>query len=356
LDRLLNSSTPGFVKVSWLWVAVAALECNSATPAAPHASEHSVAPSAPPAAEAATGSAAPAAPAASAAPSGAPSAAVAAPASDAGADAALAIDVRDDMLLVPAGTFTMGADNEGEMDERPAHRVTLPAFLLDITPVTNDKYQECVAAGVCRPYNPLTSSRLMNNQSRVFHRPAHPVVGVSWFDAKTYCEWRGKRLPREAEWERAARGNDNRRYAWGDENPDPKRHGCFGGQATTQPVGSFPEGKGAFGHLDLTGNVWEWQADEYDPLAYQRPTADRGIAGTCEQIKAAQDELRRQGKQGYTGSNPIPVECERVLRGGAYNYPLKGLRNSNRVHHPPSWRIAVAGFRCAKDATPPSAH
>jgi len=192
----------------------------------------------------------------------------------------------------------------------------------------------------------------MNGMGRVFHRPQHPVVGVSWFDAKTYCEWRDKRLPREAEWERAARGDDQRRYAWGNEPPDPKRHGCFGGQATTQPVGSFPEGKGAFGHLDLNGNVWEWQQDAYDPFAYRRDTADRGIPGTCEQILETQEKLRREGKQGYTGSNPIPTICERVLRGGAYNYRVGGLRNSNRVHHPPKWRIAVAGFRCAKDVAP----
>jgi len=255
------------------------------------------------------------------------------------------------MLLVPAGTFVMGADDEGEMDERPAHPVTLPAFFLDITAVTNAEYDECVKAKVCQPYNPLTNSRLMNGQSHVFHRPAHPVVGVSWFDARTYCDWRGKRLPREAEFERAARGDDHRRYAWGNEPPDPKRHGCFGGQATTQPVGSFPDGKGPFGHLDLNGNVWEWQEDAYDPMAYHRATADRGVPGSCEEILKTQNQLRRDGKQGYTGSNPIPTQCERVLRGGAYNYKLAGLRNSNRVHHPGTWRIAVAGFRCAQDAS-----
>ena len=73
------------------------------------------------------------------------------------------------------------------------------------------------------------------------------------------------------------------------------------------------------------------------------------MPGTCEEILVAQDELRRQKKQGYTGSNPIPKECERVLRGGAFNYRPKGLRASNRVHHPGGWRILVAGFRCAKD-------
>ena len=257
--------------------------------------------------------------------------------------------VPDGMLFVAPGTFRMGSDDEGEHDERPAHAVTVPAFLLDRTEVTNAAYLECVKAGVCKPYDSLRHSRLTRGRPEAFHLPEHPVVGVSWFDAKQYCAWRGRRLPREAEWERAARGDDDRRYVWGNEPPDPTRHGVFGGQPSTAKVGSFPGGRGAYGHLDLAGNVWEWQEDEYDPYAYRRPGAERGIPGSCDQILATQDELRRQGKQGFTGKNPIPVECERVLRGGAYNYGAGGLRNSNRVHHPPSWRLAVAGFRCAGD-------
>lgn len=259
--------------------------------------------------------------------------------------------VPEDMLLVPGGTFRMGADDEGQLDERPAHEVTVGAFLLDRTEVTNEKYLECVRAGACAMYDSLGSSRLTRGHPERFHLPNKPVVGVSWFDAQSYCAFKGRRLPTEAEWERAARGDDDRRYAWGNERPDPKRHGVFGGQAATRDVGSFPEGKGPFGHLDLAGNVWEWVADEYDPYAYRRPGAARGEPGSCEQIKAAQDELRRLGKQGYTGNNPIPFECERVLRGGAYNYRADGLRNSNRVHHPGAFRMAVAGFRCALDAS-----
>jgi formylglycine-generating enzyme required for sulfatase activity len=243
----------------------------------------------------------------------------------------------------------MGADHEGEMDERPRHGVTLRAFLLDTTEVTNAAYLECVRAGSCAMYDSLQGSRLTNGHPELFHRASHPVVGVSWFDAERYCGWKGKRLPSEAEWERAARGDDDRRYVWGNDDPDPSRHGAFAGRASTAPVGSYPEGKAAFGHLDLAGNVWEWMRDEYDPYAYRRSTAAQGIPGSCEQIRLAQDELRREGQQGFTGKNPIPVECERVLRGGAYNYGASGLRNSNRVHHPASWRLAVAGFRCAKD-------
>jgi formylglycine-generating enzyme required for sulfatase activity len=253
------------------------------------------------------------------------------------------------MLPVPGGVFVMGADDEGEQDERPAHPVSVGAFLLDVSEVTNADYGECVKAGACRPADTLVGSKLTHGMPEEFRKPEHPVVGVSWSDAKQYCEYRGKRLPREAEWERAARGSDGRRYVWGNDEPEPKRHGVFGGQATTRPVRGYPEGRGPYGHFDLAGNVWEWVDDEYDPYAYRRPGAERGLPGSCAEILATQNELRRNGQQGFTGTNPIPSECERVLRGGAYNYRASGMRASNRVHHPASFRIAVAGFRCARN-------
>lgn len=259
---------------------------------------------------------------------------------------------RDDMLLVPAGTFEMGADRGGEEDERPAHLVTLRAFYLDRTEVTNEAYGVCVAARVCARPDARSASANHAGTDASFRRPRQPVVGVSWDDARTYCEWKNKRLPREAEWERAVRGEDNRRFPWGNDAPTPAR-AVFGrplGGGTTDEVGSHPEGRGPFGHDDLAGNVWEWMSDEYDPLAYTRPTRDRGEPGTCPEILKAQDELRKTGKQGFTGSNPIPTTCERVLRGGAFNYDGPGLRASNRVHHPHTFRLVMAGFRCALDA------
>ncbi len=260
-------------------------------------------------------------------------------------------EIPKDMLPVPGGTFVMGADGEGEEDERPAHRVTVKAFLLDRTEVTNQAYSECVRASACKPYQAVAAS--FGAEERNFRAAEQPVVGVSWFEAEAYCAFRGKRLPGEAEWERATRGDDNRRYAWGDQAPDPLTLACYGrnpkAKGATMPVGSYPKGAGPYGHLDLTGNVWEWMADVYDPYAYRRPGAAEGIPGSCEEVLATQDELRRAGKQGFTGKNPIPTACERVLRGGAFNYRGEGLRASNRVHHPPEWHILVAGFRCARD-------
>ncbi len=254
------------------------------------------------------------------------------------------------MLLVPAGSFTMGADEGGEGDEGPAHTVTLAAFYLDETEVTNAAYQEAIDRGVClAPYARSAAANGFGSDRR-FRGAQQPISSVSWTQAQRYCEWHNKRLPSEAEWERAARGDDGRRFAWGDTPPTPK-HARYRSSVTAD-VASHPLGKGPFGHHDLTGNVWEWVADVYDPYAYRREGAGVGAMPSCEQALAAQNELRRKNMQGFTGSNPIPSHCERVLRGGAFNYFPSGLRASNRVHHPARYRLVMSGFRCAQDITP----
>jgi formylglycine-generating enzyme required for sulfatase activity len=190
---------------------------------------------------------------------------------------------------------------------------------------------------------------MIATHAAAFSAPRHPVVGVSWDDAKAFCAWRGARLPREAEYERAMRGDDDRTYAWGNEPPTPEL-AAFGRAldwGTTDEVGTHPKGRGPYGHDDLAGNVWEWCEDEYDPRAYTRAGASRGEPGTCAEILATQDELRARGMQGFTGSNPIPNVCEHVLRGGAFNYEGAGLRATNRVHHPARYKLLMAGFRCA---------
>jgi formylglycine-generating enzyme required for sulfatase activity len=247
------------------------------------------------------------------------------------------------MILVPGGPFTMGTDAGGQEDERPAHAVTLAPFLLDRTEVTNAEWDECVAAGVCHP-----KSESVRSQHPDFNGPHQPVSGVSWDDARAYCAWRGKRLPREAEFEKAARDTDDRRFTWGNEEPTHDRTVFASGKP--EDVGTHPAGRGPYGHDDLAGNVWEWMQDEYDPYAYRRPGAPTGTPGTCVEITAAQDELRAQGRQGFTGSNPIPTECEHSIRGGAYNYDAQGLRVTNRVHHPGRYRIPMLGLRCGADA------
>ncbi|MEP7120729.1 MAG: formylglycine-generating enzyme family protein, partial [Byssovorax sp.] len=241
-----------------------------------------------------------------------------------------------------------GADEGGEPDEHPAHTVTLPAFYLDLTEVTNEAYQGCVLKGLCPPPDPKNANANRFGPDARFRGPKQPASSLGWDSARAYCAWVGKRLPSEAEWEKAARGPDGRKYPWGNEEPTPAR-GIFAGHVTGD-VGAHPSGAGPYGHLDLAGNVWEWVEDIYDPYAYQRASAAEGKGGTCEEALSALAELRSQGKKGFTGSNPIPTECEHVLRGGAFNYSAPGLRSSNRVHHPGRFHLVMSGFRCARDA------
>jgi formylglycine-generating enzyme required for sulfatase activity len=243
----------------------------------------------------------------------------------------------------------MGADSGGELDEHPAHTVDVPAFYLDLTEVTNAAWGACVAAGACPPHDAASASRNGVGNDARFRGPLQPVSAISWDSARAYCMRLGKRLPTEAEWEKAARGTDARRYPWGNEEATPDR-AVFSGSGVTADVGTHPRGDGPYGHHDLAGNVWEWVEDVYDPYAYARPGAARGKGSTCDEAMAALDDLRQKGKKGFTGTNPLPTECERVLRGGAFNYPGPGLRSSNRVHHAPRFRLVMSGFRCAKDA------
>jgi len=254
----------------------------------------------------------------------------------------------DGMLLVPGGTFTMGTNSEGEGDERPAHLVTVAAFYLDETEVTNEAYQRCVDARVCVAPDPNSAELNHVGPDRRFRGPRQPVSSIDWSNARAYCRWVNKRLPTEAEFERAVRGDDGRRYPWGNDRPT-HAHAVFG-SSVTQDVATHPLGRGPYGHHDLTGNVWEWIEDYYDPYAYRRSTAAQGRPGSCREILATQSELRARRMQGFTGSNPIPTECERNLRGGAFNFDRYGMRSTNRVHHPGRFRLVMSGFRCARDA------
>jgi formylglycine-generating enzyme required for sulfatase activity len=261
-------------------------------------------------------------------------------------------DPYEGMALVPAGPFTMGSDTLGEPDEHPAHTVELPAFYLDLTEVPNEAWSRCVAAGACPPPDASSAARNGFGADARFRGPRQPVSAVGWDEARAYCAWLGKRLPTEAEWEKAARGTDARRYPWGNAEPTLDR-AVFSGGGVTADVGTHPAGAGPYGHLDLAGNVWEWVEDFYDPYAYTRPGAARGKGGTCEETLAALEDLRAHGRQGFTGSNPIPTECEHVLRGGAFNYSGPGLRSSNRVHHAARFHLVMSGFRCARGIDEP---
>jgi formylglycine-generating enzyme required for sulfatase activity len=223
------------------------------------------------------------------------------------------------MVLVPAGTFTMGGEG-WDADEKPPHLVSLNAFYIDTYEVTTARYGAFMReTGRDQPskwkdVNPATDAE-------------RPVVGVTWHDADAYCRHYGKRLPTEAEWEKAARGTDGRRFPWGHEEPT-RRHANFGatwnGYETLLPVGSLEAGKSSYGAYDMAGNAWEWVADWYD-MKYYVHSPDRNPTGPA-----------RGGSK--------------VARGGSWYNMLYDLRSTNRNFLAPSSTLFDLGFRCLQES------
>lgn len=220
-------------------------------------------------------------------------------------------------VYVPAGEFEMGHEN-GSTDERPVHTVALDAFWLDRTEVTNVQYQGCVIEGVCE------LSEQVDNKN--YSGAAQPVVGVDWNDAVTYCEWIGGRLPTEAEWEYAARGPENMSYPWGNTWQtgwvNCRAGQCQDGYAYTAPVGNFSEAASWVGALDMSGNVWEWVVDWYDPDYYSRSPYD----------------------------NPVGPEdgTQRVLPGGSWRTSKDTALCYYRYKRIPDLKSVSGGFRCVQ--------
>lgn len=230
------------------------------------------------------------------------------------------------MALIPAGEFTMGRtratpDDETGMrpkilrDDRPAHKVRLDAHYLDRTEVTHAEYAKFVAAtGRRTPYHWVGGE--MPEQLADY-----PIYNVDWHDAEGYCEWNGKRLPTEAEWERAARGGlDGLDYPWGDDKPDGRAR--FGTPAGPGPVARFEPN--AFGLYDMAGGVAEWCADWFERTYYERSPAE----------------------------NPAGPDTGlyRIIRGGAWSDGPRRLTTFFRNWVRPNQRTPNLGFRCAKDA------
>jgi eukaryotic-like serine/threonine-protein kinase len=211
-------------------------------------------------------------------------------------------------VYVPEGTFRMGGlDVDAQSDEMPAHSVTMKAFWMDKFEVTNGMYFACVQAGACEPPQYFKSesrdSYFNNAEFNDF-----PVVYVAWIQADAYCKWAGRRLPTEAEWERAARGDDFRIYPWGDERPDNSRGNFNYFVGDTTRVGSYPAGASPYGVLDMAGNVTEWVSDYYDSGYYAQGASVNP-----------------------TGPGARSNYFSRVLRGGTYQDAFKDVRLANRA-------------------------
>lgn len=237
-----------------------------------------------------------------------------------------------EMVRVPGGSFVMGSD-DGPADEWSAHRVELRAFEIDRLPVTNADFAGylerfgSVAGGGARYFDwddqDARIHRVAGNWRADAGYAAHPVIEVSWLGAVTYCQWRGKHLPTEAEWEMAARGLEERRYPLGKAAPT-NRHARFAsGWNETAPVGSHPLGASPYGALDMAGNVWEWVSSVYRPYPYRSDDGREDLA-------------------------PGSV---RATRGGGHDSPALELRTTERGRHlsrNPAAGHHNIGFRCAR--------
>lgn len=170
------------------------------------------------------------------------------------------------MMYVPAGSFIMGGNDGGSQNE-PAHEVVLSPYWIDQTEVSNKMYALCVTAGSCSPPAAVRSTNLREYYGNPNHAD-YPVIFVSWFQAQEYCKWVGRQLPTEAQWEKAARGEDGLLYPWGDIFDDGR--GNFRPLETGfDVVGSYPGGKSQYGALNMSGNVYEWVSDWFDQDYYQ---------------------------------------------------------------------------------------
>jgi formylglycine-generating enzyme len=222
------------------------------------------------------------------------------------------------MVLIPGGEFEMGSlKGEGHSDEHPKHKVKVDTFYLDTHLVTFDQYDGfCEVTGKAKP-----KGKCGNNG-----RGSLPVINISWFDADAYCKWAHKRLPTEAEWERAVRGGTETVYFFGDDGTKLGRYAWFRDNSgdILNPVES--KDPNAYGLYDMLGNVWEWCSDWYDENYYSK-SPNRNPQGPSD------------GDQ-------------KVLRGGSWNYPAVYMRSANRYQDYPDLSFDYYGCRCAKSVSP----
>ena len=238
------------------------------------------------------------------------------------------------MMYVPAGKFTMGW-NGGKPDEQPEHKVYLDAFWIDQTEVTVGQYHLCVDAGFCaHPKQAVHHVRDGSEMRRSYYDNEdyydYPVIFVNWSQAKTYCEWAGRRLPTEAEWEKAARGTDGRLYPWGDEEPNSNLLNYDGIVGDTTRVGSYPAGVSPYGALDMAGNVWEWVQD-WDDEDYYKESPKSNPQGPDSGLVF----IERGGSF---------KKSERPVRSTYRHWYIPPLLGDHTVSH------SYDGFRCAASA------
>lgn len=286
------------------------------------------------------------------------------------------------MLLVAGGRFTMGRD-EGEINERPSHKVTVGAFAMDRTEVAASEFAEFLnASGNAgeRYFTPDERATVVvapadggTGANRFAARPGyerHPANNVSWLGADAYCQWRDKRLPTEAEWEKAARGTDRRRFPWGQRAPGEElaRFGQLWQEKRLDvlvPIDRFPEGASPYGLLNMSGNVLEWVGDWYrqNLCDFCNPDAEpnlelvlqlSGRSADRTDAEAAGTEHARRQRQAPPRIDPLGPAAGvfKVLRGGSWQESREDdLATTRRFWLDPAQRSPHTGFRCVKDVS-----
>ncbi|QQS48331.1 MAG: SUMF1/EgtB/PvdO family nonheme iron enzyme [Acidobacteriota bacterium] len=214
------------------------------------------------------------------------------------------------MISIPAGTFLMGRE-DGNDFEKPAHEVTVQPFLIDKTEITNQQFAEFVRQTRRQAPVHWPNGQYSPGEANI------PVVNVSWYDARDYCEWSSKRLPTEEEWEYAARGRENLLYPYGNQWKPNFSNAGETGLRKPQAVGSYPDGASPFSVFDMAGNVAEWLATDYKP---------------------------------YPGSPARPDEGNKIVRGGSFKNPAVEQTATDRFFYRPNQKFDYIGFRCAKSA------
>ena len=251
-------------------------------------------------------------------------------------------DIPDGMVLIPAGEFEMGS-HTGKNNERPVHTVYVDAFYMDVYEVTNAQYKAFVDANpewqkknIAEGFHDGTYLRLWNGNAYPDGKADHPVIYVSWYAAMAYAQWAGKRLPTEAEWEKAARGGlIGKAYPWGD-TIDATRANHARHFGTPIAVGQYPPN--GYGLYDMAGNISEWCLDEYDADFYAQSARENPFS----------NGMREEVINNFKVIN----KKNRVLRGGCWSDNGLFLQVSYRDWGPQNYTSVFRGFRCVKDVPP----
>jgi gamma-glutamyl hercynylcysteine S-oxide synthase len=242
----------------------------------------------------------------------------------------------DSMVLIPAGKFIMGTDlKNADAASHPQHEVDMKAYMIDKYLVTNAQYARFIAATGHRPPSDWKNGKVQDGTLLL------PVTMVNWYDAAAYAKWAGKRLPTEAEWEKAARGTDGRRWPWGNEM-DPARLNTYYNVGSANIVTTYDKGVSPYGIYDMAGNVDEWTESDFAP--YKGTDADAEVfKAKVAKVESAQDRAMKV-------SDMVPVNrLYKVLRGGSWKGDPFSTASYHRDYSLPNFASDFYGFRCASD-------